>query len=182
MSILTGDLDAERVRQIVSQFPRVSGFGIGTKLSGEVRAVAGVIFKACLIDGQPTLKTSGTIEKSTLPGRLQVFRGSDGDGNYVADVVGLDDEHIEISGATRVERLIVPCWEKGWHEPLLTITTLKTFVEEQRRRFTDIHHYPHTLSDRLRALRDRLATQMHADYSEWETVLNLPAHLRREMK
>ena len=38
MPVLTGDLDVEGVRRIVEEFPEAAGFGIGTKLSGEVRA------------------------------------------------------------------------------------------------------------------------------------------------
>src|ERR671929_342963 len=121
MPILTGDLDVERLRQIVSDFPEAAGFGVGTKLSGEVARVAGVIFKECLIDGRPTLKASNTPEKSTLPGRLQVFRGSDAEGRYVADVTGLDDEQVEIPGAARVERLLQPFWEGGRHESIPSI-------------------------------------------------------------
>src|ERR671912_87413 len=110
MPVLTGDLDVEGVRRIVEEFPAAAGFGIGTKLSGEVRRVAGVIFKECVIGGRPTLKASNTPEKSTLPGRLQVFRGSDPAGRYVADVTGLDDEEVEIPGAASVERLLQPFW------------------------------------------------------------------------
>src|SRR6478672_12485517 len=55
---LTGDLTVDKVTQIVEEFPQVAGFGIGTKLSSEVKHVAGVIFKACLIGGRPTLKAS----------------------------------------------------------------------------------------------------------------------------
>src|SRR4030095_9109112 len=105
---LTGDLDVEKVKQIVQQFPEVAGFGIGTKLSSEVPAVAGVIFKQCLIGTLPTLKASNSIEKTTLPGKLQLFRGIDADGNFVADVTGLDEEEIEVPGAVEVERLLVP--------------------------------------------------------------------------
>ncbi len=64
-----------RFAQIVAAFPEAAGFGIGTKLSGEVRRIAGVIFKECVVGGRPTLKASNTPDKSTLPGRLQVFRG-----------------------------------------------------------------------------------------------------------
>jgi hypothetical protein len=64
---LTGDLDVEKVTKIVAEFPEVKGFGIGTKLSSEVRAVAGVIFKQCLMKGQPTLKASNSKDKITLP-------------------------------------------------------------------------------------------------------------------
>src|SRR5215207_5320461 len=145
--VLTGDLDVEGVRRIVEEFPGAAGFGIGTKLSGEVRRVAGVIFKECVIDGRPTLKASNTPEKSTLPGRLQVFRGSDAEGRYVADVTGLDAEEVEIPGAARVERLLQPFWEGGRHESIPSILKQKSFVEDQLRRFPSIDEYPHTLSD-----------------------------------
>src|SRR4029453_9235038 len=112
---LTGDLDVAKVRRIVEEFPEVAGFGIGTKLSSEVKHVAGVIFKACLIDGRPTLKASNSLDKTTLPGRLQLFRGIDAKGAYVADVTGLDDEDIEIEGASRVERLFLLFWKTGQH-------------------------------------------------------------------
>src|SRR5207237_4649985 len=100
---LTGDLDVEKLKRIIKEFPEAAGFGIGTKLSSEVKNVAGVIFKACAIDGRPTLKASNSLDKTTLPGAMQVFRGIDRAGNYVADVTGLTDEEIKIAGATRVE-------------------------------------------------------------------------------
>jgi nicotinate phosphoribosyltransferase len=182
MPILTGDLDVDRVRQIVAEFPEVAGFGIGTKLSSEVRAIAGVIFKQCLIEGRPTLKASNAPDKSTLPGRLQVFRGVDAAGRYVGDVTGLDDEEIEIPGAVRVERLLVPFWETGRHDKIPSITKQKAFVEEQRARFTDIEHYPHTLSERLRRLRDDLTARMREDRSGWQKVLRLPDELAGQMR
>src|SRR4029079_17290469 len=118
---LTGDLDVEKVRRIVAEFPEVGGFGIGTKLSSEVKTVAGVIFKQCLMKGRPTLKASNSIDKITLPGDLQLFRGSDARGNYVGDVIGLDEEEVEIAGAHAVERLLVPFWENGQHSAIPSI-------------------------------------------------------------
>ena len=177
MPVLTGDLDVETVKRIVAEFPQAAGFGVGTKLSGEVRRIAGVIFKQSLIEGRPTLKASNTPEKSTLPGRLQVFRGVDAGGNYVGDAVGLDDEEIEMPGAVSVERLLVPFWDKGRHEPIPSITKQKAFVEQQRTRFRDIENYPHALSDKLRALRDTLTARMRADESNWQSVLNVPEEL-----
>ena len=53
MPILTGDLDVEKVQRIVAEFPQAAGFGIGTKLSGEVASIAGVIFKQCMIEAAP---------------------------------------------------------------------------------------------------------------------------------
>ena len=168
---LTGDLDVERVKQIVKEFPEVAGFGIGTKLSSEVRAVAGVIFKMCQIKDQPTLKASNSEEKITLPGRLQLFRGSDAEGNYVGDVIGLDNEEIEMPGAVKVERLLVPFWENGQHSAIPSIWKQKVFVEEQRKRFRDIDNYPRQVSDTLRLLRDELVKRFKEDDSGWESIL-----------
>jgi hypothetical protein len=170
----------------VVEFPEVAGFGIGTKLSSEVRSVAGVIFKQSMIDGRPTLKASNSLEKTTLPGRLQLFRGSDAQGNFVGDVTGLDDEEVEIPGAVRVERLLVPFWENGQHAAIPSIEKQKAYVEDQRRRFVDItnsvdierlvqiDNYPVLLSDKLRKLRDDLTAQMRADNSGWQEVVQMP--------
>jgi len=178
---LTGDLTIERVKQIVDDFPQAAGFGIGTKLSSEVKNVAGVIFKACMVDGRPTLKASNSMDKTTLPGRLQVFRGIGADGNYVADVTALDDEEIEIPGAARVERLLQPFWENGQHEPIPSIEKQKAFVADQMIRFRDLQNYPRTLSGRLMKLRDDLTEQMRADNSGWEEILKLPEQMPEEL-
>lgn len=178
---LTGDLDVEKVRHIVREFPEVAGFGVGTKLSSEVRNVAGVIFKQCLIEGRPTLKASNSPDKTTLPGYLQVFRGIGADGSYVGDVTGLDDEEVEIPGAAKVERQLLPFWENGQHAAIPSIEKQKAFVKEQMARFPDLHNYPHTLSERLRKLRDDLTAQMRADGSGWQSVLRLPEEMPEEV-
>ena len=151
---LTGDLDVAKVKQIVAEFPEVGGFGIGTKLSSEVRSVAGVIFKQCLMKDQPTLKASNSPDKITLPGRLQLFRGSDAQGNYVADVIGLDGEMIEIPNAVLVERLLVPFWENGQHSAIPSITKQRLLWMSKENVFPDIENYSCSLSDKLKTLRD----------------------------
>jgi hypothetical protein len=127
------------------------------------------------------MKASNTPGKSTLPGRLQVFRGIDSAGRYVADVTGLDGEDISIPGAARVERLLFPFWEGGRHESIPSIVKQKAFVEEQLRRFPDINNYPHTLSDGLSRLRDELSARMRSDGSGWQQVLRLPEELAAEV-
>ena len=179
---LTGDLDVEKVGRIVKEFPNVAGFGIGTKLSSEVKHVAGVIFKACMIDGRPTLKASNSLDKTTLPGCLQVFRGIDEEGNYVADVTGLDDEQVEIPGAATIERLLLSFWKSGQYSPIPSIEKQKAFVAEQRKRFGDLNNYPRSLSERLTKLRDELTAQMRADNSGWEKVLQLPEDVPEELQ
>src|ERR1041385_2314910 len=171
---LTGDLTVEKVKKIVAEFPEVAGFGIGTKLSSEIPAVAGVIFKQCLMKNEPTLKASNSEDKITLPGRLQLFRGTDVDGMYIADVIGLDSEEVEIPRAVQVDRLLVPFWENGQHSSIPSIEKQKVFVEEQRRRFADIENYPTQLSASLRKLRDDLVKRIRTDNSGWEEILVKP--------
>lgn len=177
---LTGDLDVEKVRLIVKEFPEVAGFGIGTKLSSEVPAVAGVIFKQCMIEQRPTLKASNSNDKTTLPGQLQLFRGIDARGNFVADVTGLNEEEVAIPGAVRVERLLVPFWENGQHAAIPSIEKQKAIVEDQRQRFPNINDYPCLISDRLGKLRDDLTAQMRVDSSGWERVLKIPEQVSEE--
>jgi hypothetical protein len=162
------------VKKIVAEFPEAAGFGIGTKLSSEVAAVAGVIFKQCLMKDQPTLKASNSEDKITLPGCLQLFRGTDAEGMFVGDVIGLETETVEIPGAVKVERLLVPFWENGQHSAIPSIEKQKAFVDEQRRRFADIENYPHVLSARLRELRDDLVQRIRTDNSGWEKILIKP--------
>jgi nicotinate phosphoribosyltransferase len=178
---LTGDLDVPKVRRIVEEFPEVAGFGIGTKLSSEVPAVAGVIFKQSLIEGQPTLKASNSLEKTTLPGRLQLFRARDSRGNYICDITGLDDEEIEIPGAAVVQPLLLPFWENGQHAVIPSIEKQKAFVAEQRKLFPDINNYPCLLSDKLVQLRNDLTAQMRVDNSGWQEILKMPATISDEV-
>ncbi|MEO6391592.1 MAG: hypothetical protein ABIP75_07045, partial [Pyrinomonadaceae bacterium] len=181
MPILTGDIDVESLQQIVKAFPAAAGFGVGTKLSSEVKRIAGVIFKECLIEGQPTCKASNDPDKSTLPGSLQVFRGVDATGNFVGDVIGLDDEEPLIDGAVTVDRLLLPFWENGHHEAIPSIEKQKSYVEEQRRRFTDIENYPVQLSERLDSLREDLIARMRVDQSGWRGLVNVPDNLANEL-
>ena len=103
-----------------------------------------------------------------------MFRGNDANGNYVGDVIGLEDETIEIPGAAKVERLLVPFWENGQHAAIPSITKQKAFVEDQRKHFRDINNYPAVLSERLDQLRDQVTEQMAQDHSGWEAILKIP--------
>jgi len=112
---------------------------------------------------------------------VQVFRGVDSSGNYVADVTGLEGEQVEIPGAVNVERLLQPFWENGQHSAIPSIEKQKAFVADQMHRFGDLHNYPCTLSDGLTTLRDDLTEKMRADISGWEEVLKLPEELPDEL-
>lgn len=173
---LTGDITVQKVRDIVREFPQVSGFGVGTKLAAELDKVAGVIFKLCSIGNLPTLKASNTPDKSTLPGKLQVFRGIDMDGNYTSDVIGFEDERfkdLDLNGADDYIPLLQPFWDCGKHMIIPSKHSQKEFVQLQIPKFGDIENYPVRLSHKLRETRDFLIRRMHEDNSEWQTILNV---------
>ena len=109
-----------------------------------------------------------------MPGRLQLFRGSDAQGNYVGDVIGLDNEEIEIPGAAKVERLLGTFWDNGQHSAIPSIWKQKVFVDEQRKRFRNIDNYQVRLSDKMRQLRDDLVARSKQDESGWESILKTP--------
>ena len=68
----------------------------------------------------------------------------------------------------------MPFWENGQYPSIPSIEKQKSFVSDQRTRFQDINNYPHTLSDKLRKLRDDLTAQMRADNSGWQQVVKMP--------
>jgi hypothetical protein len=55
--------------------------------------------------GRPTLKASNSEDKITLPGRLQLFRGTM-TRNVRGDVIGLDSEEVEIPAPFKS----IDCW------------------------------------------------------------------------
>ena len=158
--ILTGDLDAQKIKEIREALPfTIYGYGIGTKLAAQVDYVAGVIFKMCQMGGMPVLKTSGTPGKETLAGEFQVWRCLDTEGNYVKDIISLIDEP-QPKGADFVsaQPLLEPFWGKG--VPLYQNKSprdLKDYLKSQLEKFrVPLDKYPVELSPRLSALKKEI--------------------------
>src|SRR6266540_1588805 len=81
----SGDLDETDVDRLVIAGAPIDAFGVGTRVGVSADApYLDSVYKLVEYDGQPVLKLSA--EKSTEPGRKQVFRGEGG------DVIGLRDE------------------------------------------------------------------------------------------
>jgi nicotinate phosphoribosyltransferase len=161
--ILTGDLDAEHIAKIVEQFDNPDTvFGVGTKLSAEVDRVAGVIYKLCEVRGVPTLKGSNSLEKVTLPGKLQVLRGVNLEGNYVGDITCTDSqEDIKAStsllfekGAVEVTSLLETYWQGGqYRQSERAPSVTRNFIQVQLKKFGYLMNYPTRLSPELESLR-----------------------------
>jgi nicotinate phosphoribosyltransferase len=81
----SGGLDENDVDRLVTTGAPIDAFGVGTRVGVSADApYLDSVYKLVEYDGRPVLKLSA--EKSTEPGRKQVFRGDGG------DVVALRDE------------------------------------------------------------------------------------------
>lgn len=86
-------LDEHVIRSLIEQGAPIDIFGVGTKLvTGVPDAALDGVYKLSVFDGQPRMKLSDNLTKTTLPGRKQVARFQDGQGLFMADAIQLADE------------------------------------------------------------------------------------------
>lgn len=162
----SGDLDEYRIDELLRKGAKIDSFGVGTKMGTSAdRPYVDIIYKLCEKVGgegefQPVMKLSEG--KATLPGRKQVFRLRDAKGNFVKDVVALEDEKLD------GEPMLVKVVEKGkvvYNYPTLEAIrerALENFsrLPEKYKRLRNAAKYPVELSPKLkkliRELRQRL--------------------------
>lgn len=92
---VSGDLNEERIEEILRQGACADAFGVGTALSTSSDAPSiGVIYKLVQVEFQDHIRNTAkfSAEKKTYPGRKQVFRFTSSQGSYSHDVIGLEDE------------------------------------------------------------------------------------------
>jgi nicotinate phosphoribosyltransferase len=107
----SGDLDEFKISELLKNGAKIDAFGVGTKMGTSAdKPYVDVIYKLC-----ETMNSDGTYApimklskgKATLPGRKQVYRFKDADGNFEKDMIALADE--KVNG----EPLLVKVMEKG---------------------------------------------------------------------
>jgi nicotinate phosphoribosyltransferase len=92
----SGDLDEYRIADLISHDAKIDAYGVGTRMGTSAdRPYVDVIYKLCETKREngefsPIMKLSQG--KVTLPGRKQVYRLKDQNGNYRKDVIALADE------------------------------------------------------------------------------------------
>jgi nicotinate phosphoribosyltransferase len=107
----SGELDEDRIEVLLRSGARIDAFGVGTALSTSADSPnLGVIYKLVEVDLGDTVRSAAKFsqEKSTYPGRKQVFRFTGEDGKISSDVIGLDTESFPGS-----EPLLVPVMRGG---------------------------------------------------------------------
>jgi nicotinate phosphoribosyltransferase len=86
----SGDLDEDRIAELVERGAPIDSFGVGSGLGASTDApYVDVVYKLTEYAGRARVKLSPG--KSLLPGRKQIFREEE-NGCFVRDVVGAEDE------------------------------------------------------------------------------------------
>jgi nicotinate phosphoribosyltransferase len=162
----SGDLDEFRIAELLGKGAKIDAFGVGTKMGTSAdKPYVDVIYKLCeIMSGSgrfsPIMKLSEG--KVTLPGRKQVYRFKDENGNFSKDVIALTDEKI------KGEPLLVKVMEKGeitYDLPSLdeiraTAAENLSKLSEKYKKLTGVPTYPVELSQDLETLIRKLKKKL----------------------
>jgi nicotinate phosphoribosyltransferase len=177
--VVSNQLDEWLVRSLLDQDAPIDVFGVGTRLvTGHPDAALDGVYKLSQIDGEPRIKLSDTLQKTTLPGIKQVFRVLDGDGRFLGfDGVRLDSEAVpsmiyhpfDPHKSTAIDRwkkqpLVQKVMEGGRRlQPEPSLSEIAAYGRErlgllpaEYRRFENPHTYKVGVSSTLLQLRDEL--------------------------
>lgn len=175
----SNQLDEKVIKSLREQQAPIDLYGVGTSLIvGRPDAALDGVYKLAELNGQPSIKLSESIEKVTTPGKKQVFRLSDDNGEWIgADVVTLrDEERIEKMYAPndplkslqikqyQKQTLLTRVMREGRRTiPKKPIEEIAEFVQKQLqnlpdeyKRFDNPHIYKVGFSEGLHALRNQL--------------------------
>ncbi len=131
----SGDLDEDRIEELLRSGARIDGFGVGTALATSSDApTLGVIYKLVEVERRGEVRNAAKFSeaKVTYPGRKQVFRFVDRSGKYAEDVIALEDE--KFAGA---EPLLIPVMRGGKR-----ITSPTDLNEARQRCLRDLERLP----------------------------------------
>jgi nicotinate phosphoribosyltransferase len=163
----SGDLDEYKVDELLRKGAKIDSFGVGTRMGTSFdRPYVDVVYK---LSGKvengvfvPAMKLSKG--KITLPGKKQVFRLKDTEGNYVKDVIGLSNEKVEgepilakaMENGSIVFRL--PSLEEIRENALRNLSQLPS----KYRKLRNAPLYPVELSFQLRKMKKALTDQLRS--------------------
>jgi nicotinate phosphoribosyltransferase len=129
--VVSGDLDEERIEQLVESGAPIDGFGVGTELVTSRDAPAlSLVYKLVELEGQGKYKLSAG--KRAYPMAKQVFRERDEEGRFRGDLVCRSDEKRE------GEPLLAPIVRGGkLVAPLPDVSAIREYCQEQLRSLPD---------------------------------------------
>ena len=192
----SGDLDEWLIRSLKSQHARINAWGVGTRLvTADGDPALGGVYKLTAMKGvgedawHYKLKLSEQKFKTSIPGVLQVYRCSDENGKFIADVIAGREEDPanlrrivdpndntksrSLRAAASREPLLTPIFMAGErvHEsPSLDAIRERAADQLQRldsghKRFENPHIYPVGLTPELNRIRDDMITRLRGQNS-----------------
>ncbi len=184
--LASNELDEDVIQSLKDQGAKIALWGVGTRLAtGSPDAALGGVYKLGAVrpsrdaPWEPRLKVSEQIDKTTIPGVLQVRR-FERDGEFVSDALydeglGLPSPCVivdpedplrrrEIPAGTAGEDLLVPVFRRGrrvYDPPPLPDVRARTGAQLARlhagvKRFLNPHQFPVGLERSLHELRAKL--------------------------
>ena len=157
--VVSGDLNENKIRKLVETGAPIDSFGVGTQLATSEDAPSlGGIYKLVEqeIDGKTRYRAKFSLNKATYPGKKQVYRLLDDSGNFIKDIIGLENDQI----SEKHIELQKPIIKKGkliYHSP--SMEEIRNFFQNNfkslDRKFTSFDRpqtYPVTYSPNLTAL------------------------------
>lgn len=163
MIVASGDLDEHKIKRLVENKAPIDSFGVGTKMATSEDAPSlGGIYKLVEIEknGEIQYKAKFSEEKATYPGKKQVYRIVDDQGNYLKDVIGLVKDQIPEKHETLLHGII------GGGKLIYEFPDLKTVqnrfltnlqkLDESYKRFEEPQTYPVRYSENIQRLFDEL--------------------------
>lgn len=189
--LASNELDEFVIRSIREQGGKVDIYGVGTRLAtchGEGGGALGGVYKLVRHDGEPKLKVTSDISKSTIPDRKRLLRVVNADGNFVMDVMCREDETLRpgdvvydptnasrnkpLPAGTHLEELRKVVMEDGRIvEPSPLLEEISDRCRDQLGRLPEgvlrlenPHIYKISISQGLNELRARLIEQVRKGY------------------
>lgn len=194
MIMASGDLDEWLIRSLKSQHARINAWGVGTRLvTADGEPALGGVYKLTAMKGageeawRYKLKLSEQKFKTSIPGVLQVYRCSDSNGKFIADVIaGREEDPAAVDRiidpndntksrtlrqAVSREPLLTPIFMAGeqvCQSPSLAAIRERAADQLQRldpghKRFENPHIYPVGLTPELNRIRDGMIARLRAE-------------------
>jgi nicotinate phosphoribosyltransferase len=154
----SGDLDEFKIEEILNKGAQIDSFGVGSRMGTSAdRPYLDIIYKLCEAKTEngifsPVMKLSK--DKTTLPGRKQVYRIKDDKGKFEKDVITLANESRE--GEPLLIRVLKNgklCYRLPSLEQIRTETSTNlSKLPEEYQSLTNAPLYPVELSQNLQDL------------------------------
>lgn len=165
----SGDLDEEKITELLRRGAKIDAFGVGSALVAPTDARnLSMIYKLVELEQKGRTREAVKLSesKSTFPGRKQVFRFADRRGKWKSDLIGLDGEQ-----GIGAEPLLLPAMRDGRRvNPTEALETARLRCGESLKRLpprlllnSPQNPYPVRHSRALKELLQRTRRRVHQD-------------------